>query len=113
MAEISTGTRTDVSSRTTVSNSLPEDNFNRLFEVSASLHGLTNITTFTSSLGPTGLVQSGSLTKPNGFIVQTAGNSVLTAANGGDIAASVVNTKTLYDISVSKVSGSGHIHFVF
>ena len=114
MPEITTGAngRTDVTSRNKVASSLPQDNFNEFLEISASAHGVTNITTFTSSLGP-GNIQSGSIDKPNGFIIQNAGNSVLTGAEGGSIAASVLNTKELYEISVSKVSGSGHIHFVF
>ena len=114
MATITHGSsgRTDVSSRTTPAETLPQDNLNRFVEISGSLHGVNNVTNFTSSVGPT-RIQSGSLTKPKAFIIESAGNSVLTGADGGSIAASVLNTKELYNISVSKVSGSGHIHFVF
>ena len=94
--------RTDVSSRETVSASLQQAKFSRFEVLSGSAHGVDSILRFT-----------GSLTPPAGFIIESAGNSVISALDGGNIAASVLNTKTLYEVSVSSVSGSGHIHFVY
>ena len=52
---------------------------------------------------------TGSFAGSKGFIVQTAGNSVITPIQGDSIAASAVTAKTLYEIGVNRVSGSGLI----
>ena len=48
-----------------------------------------------------------------GFIIETAGTTVITPASGDNIAASALNTKELYEIGVSRVSGSGKVHVLF
>ena len=53
---------------------------------------------------------TGSLAGTGGFIVESAGSSVITPTDGDSVAASVFTAKTLYEIGVSKVSGSGTIH---
>jgi len=56
---------------------------------------------------------TGSLVGSSGFIVQSAGDSVITPTNGSSVAASAFTAKTLYEIGVSKVSGSGTVHVLF
>ena len=56
---------------------------------------------------------TGSLVGTSGFIVETAGSSVITPTNGDSVAASAFTLKTVYDIGVSKVSGSGTVHVLF
>ena len=56
---------------------------------------------------------TGSARGTSGFIIATAGNTKLIATEGGEIAASELNTKTLYEIGVQQVSGSGKIHLVY
>ena len=49
----------------------------------------------------------------SGFIVGSAGDSVITPTEGDSVAASAFTAKTLYEIGVRRVSGSGTIHVVF
>jgi|TARA_B100001063_G_C16740340_1_gene544412 hypothetical protein len=51
----------------------------------------------------------------SGFIIQTAGNTVITPTEGGSIAASVLtgSAGNLYEIGVKQVSGSGTVHLVY
>tara|TARA_E500000318_G_scaffold99746_1_gene101971 strand:+ start:146 stop:427 length:282 start_codon:yes stop_codon:yes gene_type:complete len=56
---------------------------------------------------------TGSLSGTSGFIVESAGSSVITPTNGEAVAASAFTVKTLFEIGVSKVSGSGTIHVLF
>tara|TARA_R100000734_G_C3240952_1_gene45642 strand:- start:182 stop:463 length:282 start_codon:yes stop_codon:yes gene_type:complete len=56
---------------------------------------------------------TGSLAGTSGFIVESAGSSVITPTNGDSVAASAFTLKTVYDIGVSKVSGSGTVHVLF
>ena len=48
-----------------------------------------------------------------GFIIETAGTTVITPASGDTIAASALNTKELYEIGVSRVSGSGTVNILY
>ena len=48
-----------------------------------------------------------------GFIIETAGTTVITPASGDTVAASALNTKELYEIGVSRVSGSGKVHVLY
>ena len=56
---------------------------------------------------------TGSEMSSDGFIVESAGDTKLTFTGGGQVAASAVTAKTLYEIGVSRVSGSGTVHLVF
>ena len=56
---------------------------------------------------------TGSEKGTSGFIVKTAGNTVITPTRGAGIAASEFNTKELYEIGVLRVSGSGTVHLVY
>ena len=49
----------------------------------------------------------------SGFIIQTAGQGVISATGGGSINASVLNTKELYEIGVREISGSCTVHVIF
>ena len=51
----------------------------------------------------------------SGFIIQTAGNTVITPTEGNTIAASVLtgSAGNLYEIGVQRVSGSGTVHLVY
>ena len=49
----------------------------------------------------------------SGFIVKSAGTTVITPTRGGGVAASEFNTKELYEIGVLRVSGSGTVHLVY
>ena len=49
----------------------------------------------------------------SGFIVTTAGDSVIWPTEGDTIAASSLTAKTLYEIGVSRISGSGTISVVY
>ena len=49
----------------------------------------------------------------SGFIVGSAGNTYITPTEGDSVAASAFTAKTLYEIGVRRVSGSGTIHVVF
>ena len=56
---------------------------------------------------------TGSARGTSGFIVQSAGDSVITPTEGDAVAASAFTAKTLYEIGVKQVSGSGTIHLVY
>jgi len=56
---------------------------------------------------------TGSELSAEGFIVETAGDTKLSFVDGGQVAASAVTAKTLYEIGVSRVSGSGTVHLVY
>ena len=56
---------------------------------------------------------TGSNDNSAGFIIETAGNTVITPTEGDAIAASALTAKTLYEIGVRVVSGSGTIHVVY
>ena len=47
------------------------------------------------------------------LIIKTAGNTVISPTRGGEIDASDLNTKELYEIGVQRVSGSGTVHLVY
>ena len=65
----------------------------------------------TVSAGITDL--TGSFKGSIGFIVTTAGDSVIWPTEGDTIAASSLTAKTLYEIGVSRISGSGTISVVY
>ena len=75
----------------------------------------SRIVTFTGNTN--GSVKQLHLTGSNdnsaGFIIQTAGNTVITPTEGDSIAASILNTKELYEIGVRRISGSGTIHVIY
>ena len=56
---------------------------------------------------------TGSNRGTSGFIVESAGNSVITPTRGDAINASGVTAKELYEIGVQRVSGSGTVHLVY
>ena len=58
---------------------------------------------------------TGSNRGTSGFIIQTAGNTVITPTSGDAIAASVLtgSAGNLYEIGVQRVSGSGTVHLVY
>ena len=65
----------------------------------------------TVSAGITDL--TGSFKGSSGFIVTTAGDSVIWPTEGDTIAASSLTAKTLYEIGVRRISGSGTISVVY
>ena len=101
MAEISTGTRKDVSSR-----DVPTRKDKARFSNVVTMTGNTD-----GSVVP--VFFTGSLANSSGFIVQSAGNSVITTTYGGDLPASGVIAKELYEIGVFSVSGSGTVSVVY
>ena len=57
---------------------------------------------------------TGSRAGSSGFIIQTAGQGVLTPTEGDEITlSSVCSTKTLYEIGVKRISGSCTVHVVY
>jgi|TARA_Y100001951_G_scaffold39621_1_gene31312 hypothetical protein len=56
---------------------------------------------------------TGSLAGNSGFIVTTAGAMEITPTEGDALAASVFTAKTLYEIGVQRISGSGTIHVIY
>jgi len=97
MATITSGGkgRTDVSSRSAPS--VKDDaKFSKLKTVGA---GITDLT--------------GSYAGSSGFIITTAGSSVIWPTEGDSIAASSLTAKTLYEIGVKRVSGSGTVSVVY
>ena len=56
---------------------------------------------------------TGSLAGNSGFIVSTAGAMEITPTEGDALAASVFTAKTLYEIGVQRISGSGTIHVIY
>tara|TARA_B110000908_G_C9823339_1_gene258090 strand:- start:20 stop:334 length:315 start_codon:yes stop_codon:yes gene_type:complete len=95
------GIRTDVSSRSAPT--VKDDaKFHNVVEVSGSIAGAGAI-----------FHATGSKKNSSGFIVSVAGTSVITTTEGGTLNATDLTAKTLYEIGVSKVSGSGRISVVY
>ena len=65
----------------------------------------------TVSAGITDL--TGSFKGSSGFIITTAGDSVIWPTEGDTIAASSLTAKTLYEIGVRRISGSGTVSVVY
>ena len=63
--------------------------------------------------GSTDNIVNTTVTGSSGFIVKTAGDTVLTLNGGGSLTASDLNTKSLYEIGVARVSGSGNVEVLF
>ena len=103
MATVTQGDRgrTDVSSRSAPT-AKDRARFHNVVEVSGSIAGVGAI-----------FHASGSKRNSSGFIVSVAGTSVITTTGGGTLNASDLTTKTLYEIGVSRVSGSGRISVVY
>jgi len=103
MATITRGSnnRTDITSRTQPTTK-DDAKFHNVVEVSGS-----------AGAGQVDYYATGSNKGSSGFIVSVAGNSVLTTTGGGTITASDLTAKTLYEIGVSRVSGSGRISVVY
>ena len=93
-----TSGRTDHSgtSNRTVATVKDDAKFSKLKTVSA---GITDLT--------------GSFKGSSGFIITTAGNSVIWPTEGDTIAASSLTAKTLYEIGVRRISGSGTVSVVY
>ena len=93
-----TSGRTDQSgtSNRTIATVKDDAKFSKLRTVSA---GITDLT--------------GSFKGSSGFIVTTAGDSVIWPTEGDTIAASSLTAKTLYEIGVRRISGSGTISVVY
>ena len=88
--------RTDISSRT-VPDIKDDAKYGRIKTVTS---GITMLT--------------GSDAGSSGFIVQTAGQGVLTPTEGDEITlSSVCSTKTLYEIGVKRISGSCTVHVIY
>ena len=49
----------------------------------------------------------------SGFIIQSAGNSVITPTHGDSIAASALTAKQQYDIGLFSISGSGTVSVLY
>jgi|TARA_R100001509_G_scaffold110296_1_gene66029 hypothetical protein len=58
-------------------------------------------------------ILTGSLQGARGFIIESAGNTVLSPTKGDVINASALNAKELYEIGLVRVSGSGKVHVVY
>tara|TARA_R110002020_G_scaffold12582_1_gene46100 strand:+ start:327 stop:620 length:294 start_codon:yes stop_codon:yes gene_type:complete len=87
--------RTDVSSRSAPT--IKDDaKFSKIKTVGA---GITDLT--------------GSDAGSSGFIITTAGSSYIWPTDGDSIAASSLTAKTLYEIGVKRVSGSGTVSVVY
>tara|TARA_Y100001938_G_C7753059_1_gene264838 strand:- start:9 stop:323 length:315 start_codon:yes stop_codon:yes gene_type:complete len=56
---------------------------------------------------------TGSLAGTSGFIVTTAGQGVITAVDGGDLNASDLTAKQLYEIGVRHISGACTVQVVY
>ena len=56
---------------------------------------------------------TGSLAGTSGFIVTTAGQGVITAVDGGDLNASDLTAKQLYEIGVIHISGACTFQLVY
>ena len=56
---------------------------------------------------------TGSNAGSKGFIIETAGTTVITPVEGSGIAASSLNTKEVYELALSRVSGSGTVHVLY
>ncbi len=97
MATVTQGSRgrTDVSSRSTPDVS-DDAKFSKVKTVSAADYYAT-----------------GSNRGSSGFIVETAGDSIINPTDGDTLTASNLTAKELYEIGVRRVSGSGTIHIVY
>ena len=97
MATITSGGkgRTDVSSRS-VPSIKDEAKFSKIKTVT---EGITDLT--------------GSNAGSSGFIITTAGSSVIWPTEGDSIEASSLTAKTLYEIGVKQISGSGTVSVVY
>ena len=58
-------------------------------------------------------ILTGSLQGARGFIIESAGNTVLSPTKGDVINASALNAKELYEIGLVRVSGSGKVHVIY
>ena len=58
-------------------------------------------------------ILTGSLQGARGFIIESAGNTVLSPTKGDVINAPALNTKELYEIGLVRVSGSGKVHVIY
>ena len=56
---------------------------------------------------------TGSLAGTSGFIVTTAGQGVITAVDGGDLNASDLTAKQLYEIGVRHITGACTVQVVY
>jgi hypothetical protein len=97
MATITHGNkgRTDVSSRS-VPDVKDDAKFGKIKTISAADYYAT-----------------GSNKGSSGFIVESAGDSVITPTDGDSLTASNLTVKELYEIGVKRVSGSGTVHIVY
>lgn len=97
MAETTRGSgiRTDVSSRSPRA-FVPAAKYNKIAEFGAGDYYL-----------------SGSNGGSQGFIVQTAGTTVLHPVEGAPINASAINAKEVYEIGLSRITGSGTVSVLY
>ena len=97
MAEVKrgSGARTDVSSRSQPTYK-SSGKFNKVVEFGAGDHYL-----------------SGSSDGAGGFIIQTAGTTVLHPVEGAPVAASAINAKEVYEIGLSRITGSGTVSVLY
>ena len=100
MATITHGNkRTDVSSRSKP-DFVEDAKFSKVHTVTiAASGGITYLT--------------GSLAGPSGFIIKIAGQGVLTATDGGDLTASDLTAKELYEIGLKEISGSCTVNVIY
>ena len=56
---------------------------------------------------------TGSLAGSSGFIIQTAGQGVITPTEGDGVSTSDFTAKTLYEIGVKQISGACTVHVVY
>ena len=104
MATIQAGSvgRTDISSHTGSLDRRDNAQFKSVVIVSGSAGG-AQIDYFAT----------GSQNGSKGFIVEVAGNTVITPIKGGSIVAGNITAKELYPIGVQRVSGSGRVAVVY
>ena len=103
MATIKAGSvgRTDISSRSGSIDRRDNAQFKSVVIVSGSNHIASNY------------FATGSQNGSKGFIVEVAGNTVITPIKGGSIVAGNITAKELYPIGVQRVSGSGRVAVVY
>ena len=103
MATIQAGSvgRTDISSHTGSLDRRDNAQFKSVVTVSGSDHIASNY------------YATGSQAGSKGFIVEVAGNTVITPIRGGAITAGDITAKELYPIGVQRVSGSGRVAVVY
>mgnify|MGYP001168965706 len=99
MATNTIGTRTDVTSR-----SQPSIKDDALFG---------KIKTVTIAADGAKLHLTGSDAGSSGFIIQTAGQGVITPTEGDGVSTSDFTAKTLYEIGVKEISGACTVHVVY